>query len=289
MFLTCFFMDSFESRMNPQFLAESKKGMLWEPRVIESDREAMEGFKEDEKGKRRTSVLSSFSLSWFSVIHVFVVCVCIEFFGEVGHFTERSRFLELCVICEKLMVYRVVSYDIGERCSVQDEENGPEYWALRHTIHKLWWWRGRVIYWVWLTSVWELSLKLLECRGMNARNSLGGRGKKIGQYCQKLQKDPTKEEQKCHCPKRRECHLQYVTKRSRCCILIDRLTERGCWGCFLGDGRGVCGERLFQGFWTEMEGYKWDRSFSKDFCQVMAFSREIWRWQSSDHVVQCQW
>ena len=30
-----------------------------------------------------------------------------------------------CVICEKLMVYRVVSYDIGERRSVQDEENGP--------------------------------------------------------------------------------------------------------------------------------------------------------------------
>ena len=46
-----------------------------------------------------------------------------EFFGEVGHFTERSRFLELCVIFKKLMVYRVVSYDIGERRSVQDEEN----------------------------------------------------------------------------------------------------------------------------------------------------------------------
>ena len=44
----------------------------------------------------------------------YVACACIEFFGEVGHFTERSRFLELCVICKKLMVYRVVSYDIGE-------------------------------------------------------------------------------------------------------------------------------------------------------------------------------
>ena len=42
-------------------------------------------------------------------------------------FIERSGFLELCVICEKLMVYRVVSYDIGERCSVQDEENEPQY------------------------------------------------------------------------------------------------------------------------------------------------------------------
>ena len=50
-----------------------------------------------------------------------------EFFGDVGHFTDRSRFLELCVVCEKLMVHKVVSYDIGERCSVQDEENGPQY------------------------------------------------------------------------------------------------------------------------------------------------------------------
>ena len=57
----------------------------------------------------------------------YVVCACIEFFGEVGHFTYRSGFLQLCVICEKLMVYRVVSYDIRERCSVQDEKNGPQY------------------------------------------------------------------------------------------------------------------------------------------------------------------
>ena len=57
----------------------------------------------------------------------YVVCACIEFFGEVVHFTERSGFLELCVIFEKLMVYRVVSYDIGERRSVPDEENGPPY------------------------------------------------------------------------------------------------------------------------------------------------------------------
>ena len=55
-----------------------------------------------------------------------VVCACIEFFREVGHFTERSGFLELCVICQQLMVYRVLSYDIGERRSVQDEENGPQ-------------------------------------------------------------------------------------------------------------------------------------------------------------------
>ena len=41
-------------------------------------------------------------------------------------FTERSGFLELCVICKKLMVYRVVSYDSGKRRSGQVEENGPE-------------------------------------------------------------------------------------------------------------------------------------------------------------------
>ena len=60
-----------------------------------------------------------------------------EFFGEVGHFTESSGFMELCVIREKLMIYRAVSYDIGKRRSVQDEENGPQFLALRHTVHEL--------------------------------------------------------------------------------------------------------------------------------------------------------
>ena len=63
----------------------------------------------------------------FGHLCFYVVCACSEFFGEVGHFTERSRFLELCIIRKKLMIYRVISYDIGERCSVQDEENGPQY------------------------------------------------------------------------------------------------------------------------------------------------------------------
>ena len=80
-----------------------------------------------------------------------------------------ADFLELCVICEKLMVYRVVSY-IGERRSVQDEENGPQYWALRHTVHELWWWQRWVIDWSGLISVWEVWLKLLECSRLNAKN-----------------------------------------------------------------------------------------------------------------------
>ena len=53
--MTCFFMDRFESRMTPGFLAECEKGMLFEPRVIE--RAKVEDFKEDEKGKRREELL----------------------------------------------------------------------------------------------------------------------------------------------------------------------------------------------------------------------------------------
>ena len=51
----------------------------------------------------------------------YVVCACIKFFGDVGHLTKPS------VIGEKLMIYRVVSYDIREECSAQDEEIGPQY------------------------------------------------------------------------------------------------------------------------------------------------------------------
>ena len=73
--------------------------------------------------------------SFCFVVVQFELILSSMFFGEVSHFTERNGFLDLCVICEKLMVYSVVSYDIGERHSVQDEENGPKYWALRHTVH----------------------------------------------------------------------------------------------------------------------------------------------------------
>ena len=82
-------MDSLESRMNARFLAESEKGMLWEPRVIESGRGTVEGFKEHEKGKRRASVLSSFSLSWSSVIHVFMCMHWVLWWGWSLHWEER--------------------------------------------------------------------------------------------------------------------------------------------------------------------------------------------------------
>ena len=57
----------------------------------------MEGFKEDEKGKRRTSVVVKFELILGHPCF-YVVCACIEFYGEVGHFTERSGFPYLCVV-----------------------------------------------------------------------------------------------------------------------------------------------------------------------------------------------
>ena len=53
-----------------------------------------------------------------------VICACIELFGEVGDFTERSGLLELCVIREKLMIYRVVSCDIAERYMYRMKRTG---------------------------------------------------------------------------------------------------------------------------------------------------------------------
>ena len=111
-------MDSFESRMNPRFLAESEKGMLWEPRLNESGRGTVDGFKEDKKGTSFCFVVVQFELI-FHLPCFYVVCACIEFFGEVGHFTERSGFLELssakswwftewlAMISERGVVYRM--------------------------------------------------------------------------------------------------------------------------------------------------------------------------------------
>ena len=64
----------------------------------------------------------------------------------------------------------------------------------------------------------------IECQ----KQSSDRRGEFGGQQCQKLQKDPAKEQKWCHCPERMEYHLQYLTKQSQCCVLLDRLTEKGC-------------------------------------------------------------
>ena len=56
----------------------------------------MEGFKEDEKEKRLRAS-AGFDIVRFELIFdhpcFYAVCACIEFFGEVRHFTERSGFL----------------------------------------------------------------------------------------------------------------------------------------------------------------------------------------------------
>ena len=62
-----------------------------------------------------------------------VICASTELFGEVVYFTERGGFLELRVICENLMIYRMACNDVRERFGVQDEENGPQHRALEHT------------------------------------------------------------------------------------------------------------------------------------------------------------
>ena len=55
-------MNSFESRMNPRFLAEPEKGMLWDPRVFEWGWETVEDFKEDQKEKSFCFVVTQFEL-----------------------------------------------------------------------------------------------------------------------------------------------------------------------------------------------------------------------------------
>ena len=201
-------MDSFESRMNPRFLAESEKWMLWEPRVIESGRGTVEGFKEDEKGKRRASVLS-FSWSWFSVIHVFMSYVhALSSLVRLVTSLRRADFWS-CVSSAKSWWFTEWLADIGERHSVQDEENGPQYWALRHTLHEPWWWRRRVIDWSGLISVWEVWVKPLECSRLNAKKTEFRRERRIWwSILSKAAERSNKEEQKCcHCPERKEYRL----------------------------------------------------------------------------------
>ena len=124
--------DFYDMLLHGQFWGKNKfkaPGRIRERDVVRAkSNRVREGngrrFQGRRKGKKKSL--------WFVVVQsdlifrhpcFYVIWSCIEFFGEVGHFTERSGFLELCVICKKLMVYRVVSYDIGERRSVQDEEN----------------------------------------------------------------------------------------------------------------------------------------------------------------------
>ena len=68
-------------------------------------------------------------------------------------------------------------------------------------------------------------------------------------WCQKRQKDPTKEEQKCcHCPEWREYRLQYVTKRSQCYVLLDRLLKGIAGVVFLEMGEKFVDNDFFKAF-----------------------------------------
>ena len=170
-------MDSFESRMNSlRFQAESEKGMLWEPRIIESGRETV-GFKEE-------LVLSSFSLSWFSVIHVFMSSVhalsslvrlvtslkgadfwsCVSS-AKCWWFTEW-----LAMISERGVVYRT------KRMGPSTEPWGTLYMSCDGNEDLSYWLSG-------LISVWEVWLKPLECSRLNAKNRVhwGGRWEFGGQ------------------------------------------------------------------------------------------------------------
>ena len=69
-----------------------------------------------------------------------------------------------------------------------------------------------------------------------------------------------------------EYHLQYLTKQSQCCVLLGRLTERGCWGCFYWrwerslwrmtfsrimdrNGRLEMGQYIFKRFFLSSNGF----------------------------------
>ena len=71
-----------------------------------------------EKEKRRSSVLELvLSLPRFNI------CAYFAFFSKIVHFIERIRFLELCAICDKLLIYRMAFSDIRARCSVQTKRS----------------------------------------------------------------------------------------------------------------------------------------------------------------------
>ena len=87
---------------------------------------------------------------------MFLCCLCMHWvlwWGWSFHWEERNSGV-VCHLRKADGLQSGYSYDIGERRSVQDVENGPQYWALRHTVHELWWWRRRVTDWSGLISVY---------------------------------------------------------------------------------------------------------------------------------------
>ena len=164
-------MDRFESRMTPRLLAESEKGVL--PRVTESGRETVEGFKEDEKGKRRASVLSSLIVVKFKLIFGYPLFMSsVHALSSLVRLVTSLRGADFwsCVSSAKSWWFTEWLAMISERGVVyRTNRTGPQYWALRHTVLELWWWRRRVIDWSGQISVREIWLKPLECSRLNAK------------------------------------------------------------------------------------------------------------------------
>ena len=80
--------------MNPRFLAESEKGMLSKSNQIKAGNGGR--FQGRRKGKKKSFCFVVIQCELiFGHPCFYIVCACIELFGEVGHFTERSGFLEL--------------------------------------------------------------------------------------------------------------------------------------------------------------------------------------------------
>ena len=131
--------------------------MLWEPRLNNRVREGNSGRfqRKDEKGKRRASVLSSFSLSWFSVIHVFMSSAhALSYLLRLFTSLRGANFWS-CVSSAKSWWYTEWLAIPSERDVVyRTEENGPQYWALRHTVHEVWL-MTKTSYWLkWREIIW---------------------------------------------------------------------------------------------------------------------------------------
>ena len=73
-------------------------------------------------------------------------------------------------------------------------------------------------------------MKPLDCSRLNAKNKdQAGRENLVVNSVKSGRKIQQKKNRNVViCPERKEYRLQYVTKRSQCCVLLDRLTERDC-------------------------------------------------------------
>ena len=253
---------------------QNQRRGMWEPRVIESVREGNGGrFQERRKGKENSLcfVVVQFELisghPWFCRLGA-----CIEFFGEVGHFTERSGFLELCVIwfteqlamiSERGVIYRT------KRMGSSTEPWGTPYMSCDGDEDEFltevdWYLSERYDWNHWSAVDWmpkrELIIIFMAPHLVRAQSAYKDIKIHSFHHTHRHTRVQAGEEnlvvnsvKSCRniLKKNRNVTVQsgenivYITKRSRCCVLLDRLTERGCWGGFLGDEREVCGERLF--------------------------------------------